>query len=311
MPGMPLRGIPARRIVRTGQPGGTAMKSRIVASAFAAALVSASVTALADPIEDTQIEINGGEVVLPTRAPAPEFLKDTFDEVMSGWLYRDPDTRAMETDDFENPGMIFVDQGIDLWNAVEGSEGKSCASCHNEIEDSMKGVRAHMPKMSEAGDDLWSLENFVNNCRVERMGAEEWGWNSAEMKNMTSAISLQSRGDPVDVAIDGPAAEWWEKGKEIYYTRYGQLELGCFNCHEENAGNMIRADHLSQGQINGFPTYRLKDAGIVSIHQRFTGCVRDTRAETFKPGSPEFRALELYVASRGAGLPVEGVAVRH
>jgi hypothetical protein len=36
---------------------------------------------------------------------------------------------------------------------------------------------------------------------------------------------------------------------------------------------------------------------------RFKGCVRDTRAETFKPGSAhEFIALELYVASRGNGL---------
>ena len=70
-------------------------------------------------------------------------------------------------------------------------------------------------------------------------------------------------------------------------------------------------DHLSQGQINGFPTYRLKDAGILSAQQRFVGCVRDTRAETFKPNSDEFKALELYVASRGNGLMVEGVSVRH
>ncbi|HRO14818.1 MAG TPA: sulfur oxidation c-type cytochrome SoxA [Paracoccus sp. (in: a-proteobacteria)] len=287
------------------------MTSRIAAAALAAALAAAAGMAGADPIDAPEIVINDGEVTLPTRAPAPDFLKDTLPEVLSGWLFRDEDTRAMEMDDFENPGMVFADQGLDAWSAVEGTEGKSCASCHNGIEDSMKGVRAHMPKMNEAGDDLWSLENFVNDCRVNRMGAEEWGWNSPEMKNMTSAISLQSRGEPVKVAIDGPAAEWWEKGKDIYYTRYGQLELGCFNCHEQYAGKMIRADHLSQGQINGFPTYRLKDAGIVSIHQRFAGCVRDTRAETFKAGSPEFRALELYVASRGAGLPVEGVSVRH
>ena len=73
---------------------------------------------------------------------------------------------------------------------------------------------------------------------------------------------------------------------------------------------MIRADHLSQGQLSGFPVYRLKDAGLVGIQQRFKGCVRDTRAETFKEGSAEFRALELYVASRGDGLSVEGVGVR-
>jgi sulfur-oxidizing protein SoxA len=40
----------------------------------------------------------------------------------------------------------------------------------------------------------------------------------------------------------------WEQGREIYYTRFGQLELSCANCHEQNYGNNIRADHLSQGR---------------------------------------------------------------
>jgi sulfur-oxidizing protein SoxA len=130
------------------------------------------------------------------------------------------------------------------------------------------------------------------------------------MTAMEALISVQSRGMPVNVAIDGPAAEYYEKGKEIYYTRYGQLELSCANCHEQNYGNFIRADHLSQGQINGFPTYRLKNAGLVQTHNRFRGCIRDTRAETFAVGSPEFIALEVYVASRGNGLSVEGPSVR-
>ena len=44
-------------------------------------------------------------------------------------------------------------------------------------------------------------------------------------------------------------------------------------------GHYIRADHLSQGKTNGFPTYRLKQANLVSLHNRFRGCIRDTRAE--------------------------------
>jgi sulfur oxidation c-type cytochrome SoxA len=90
----------------------------------------------------------------------------------------------------------------------------------------------------------------------------------------------------VNVAIDGPVASTWEQGREIYYTRFGQLELSCANCHEQNYGNNIRADHLSQGQINGFPTYRLKQANLVSVHNRFRGCIRDTRAETFRSAAP-------------------------
>jgi sulfur-oxidizing protein SoxA len=282
----------------------------LTGAGLAIAALSAGV-ALADPDTEAKlvVETDAGPVELATVAAAPEHLSGVFDSVYSGWTFRIEGTRVLQMDDFDNPGFVFVDQGIDLWNAVEGTEGKACASCHEGIEK-MAGVRAAMPKMNAAGDDLWSLENFVNDCRVNRMGAEAWKWNAGEMKAMTAALSVQSRGMPVSVATDGPAQSWWEKGKEIYYTRYGQLELSCANCHEDSMGAFIRSDHLSQGQINGFPTYRLNGDGMVSIHQRFTGCIRDTRGEPFKPGSEEFRALELYVASRGATLPIEGLAVR-
>jgi len=111
--------------------------------------------------------------------------------------------------------------------------------------------------------------------------------------------------------MDGAAQCTWEMGQEIYCTRYGILELSWASCHEQNYGNNIRADHLSQGQINGFPTYRLRNSRLNSVHGRFRGCVRDTRAETFSPGSDEFIALELYLASRGNGLTVEGPSVRN
>ena len=116
---------------------------------------------------------------------------------------------------------------------------------------------------------------------------------------------------PISVKIDGDAATQWEAGKELYYTRVGQLDMSCANCHEENYGNMIRADHLSQGQINGFPTYRLKNAKLNSIHARFKGCMKNIRATPYKEGSDEFKALELYLASRANGLSVETPSVRN
>ncbi|MGB5868862.1 MAG: sulfur oxidation c-type cytochrome SoxA [Albidovulum sp.] len=262
----------------------------------------------ADPVDDTFV-LNG-ETELVTRTVAPAHIADKLDEVMSGWLFRGTETRAMQTDDFDNPGMIFVEQAEDLWNAVDGSEGKSCSSCHG-ASDSMAEVRPTYPKYVEAAGEVRTLEMQVNDCRETRMGAEPWKYNGGDMVNMTALLAAVSRGHPVNVAIDGPAQSTWEMGQELYYTRTGQLELSCANCHEANYGKMIRADHLSQGQINGFPTYRLKNTKLNSVHDRFKGCIRDTRAETYKPGSPEFIALELYVASRGNGLSVEGPSVRN
>ena len=254
--------------------------------------------------------IVNGEIEMVTEVAAPDHL-EYMDTIRSGWTFRTAETQVLQMDDFDNPGMIFVDQGIDQWNQVAGSEGKSCASCHGDAEDSMVGVRAVYPKWNEEAGEVRTLAMQVNDCRENQMGAEPYKYDSGPMANMEALISVQSRGMPVNVAIDGPVAETWAQGKELYYTRTGQLELSCANCHEDNYDNYIRADHLSQGQINGFPTYRLKNAKLNTVHGRFKGCVRDTRAETFSPGSPEFVALELYVASRGNGLSVEGPSVRN
>ena len=259
--------------------------------------------------EDANLVING-EDELVVRTAAPDHLKDNLDEVISGWVFRSDETQALQMDDFDNPGMIFVDQGADAWAAVDGSAGKSCASCHGE-PDSMAGVRAVYPKWNEDAGEVRTLAMQINDCRENQMGAKPYGYTSGSMANMEALISVQSRGMPVNVAIDGPAQSTWEKGKELYYARTGQLELSCANCHEDNYGNYIRADHLSQGQINGFPVYRLKNAKLNGVHSRFKGCVRDTRAETYSPGSEDFIALELYVASRSNGLSVESPSVRN
>jgi sulfur-oxidizing protein SoxA len=273
------------------------------------AALSLAGPALAGGPDDDTMVING-ETEMVTKTAAPDHV-DALSEIISGWHFRSDETQSLQLDDFDNPGMIFVDQGIDQWNKVEGAANASCATCHENPEDSMKGVRAVYPKWNEEAGEVRTLAMQINACRTENMEAEPYKYDSGPMANMEALISVQSRGMPVNVAIDGPAAETWEMGKELYYTRTGMLEMSCATCHEQNYGNHIRADHLSQGHVNGFPVYRLKNARLNTVHGRFKGCVRDTRAETYSPGSAEFIALELYVASRGNGLSVEGPAVRN
>ncbi|WP_158966333.1 sulfur oxidation c-type cytochrome SoxA [Chachezhania sediminis] len=284
----------------------TTALARIAAAFAVSGLVLAASQAAAD--EEAELVVNG-DIEMVTKTAAPDHV-EAFDEIYSGWRFRSDETQALQMDDFDNPGMIFVDKAIDDWNTPDGAEGKSCADCHGAPEE-MRGVRAVFPKYVEAAGEVQTLEMAINDCRENRMGAEPWKYTGGDMVDMTALLAAVSRGLPVDVAIDGPAHDMWEKGKEMYYTRYGQLELACANCHEDHYGDMIRADHLSQGQTNGFPAYRLKNAKLNSVQDRFKGCIRDTRAETFAPGSPDFVALELYVASRGNGLSVEGPSVRN
>ncbi|MEX0369890.1 MAG: sulfur oxidation c-type cytochrome SoxA [Tateyamaria sp.] len=269
------------------------------------ALVVAGLAGTAAAQDNNSLSIDGADMVTEVAAPAHV---ENLDTIYSGWRFRSGETQALEMDDFDNPAFVFVDQGIDLFDKVDGTEGKACSSCHENVED-FAGLRTQLPKVKDG--ELVAMEDLVNGCRTERMGAEPWKWSGSQMTAVTALIGLQSRGMPMSVAIDGEAAPFWEQGKELYYTRVGQLDMSCSNCHEDNYGVMIRADHLSQGQINGFPTYRLKNAKLNSIHGRFKGCMKNIRATPFAEGGDEFKALELYLASRGQGLSVETPSVRN
>jgi len=282
----------------------------VAACALGTFATVATVATVASADENGSLIVNG-EIEMVTRTGAAAHLDGALSEVISGWLYRADETQALQLDDFDNPGMIFVDQAMDRWTEVEGTEGKSCSSCHDDVAVSMKGVRTGYPKWNDTAGEVRTLAMQINDCRENQMGADKWKYTGGKMAAMEALVGVQSRGMPVNVAIDGPVASTWEKGKEMYYARTGQLELSCASCHEVNFGNHIRSDYLSQGHINGFPVYRLKNTKLNTAHARFKGCVRDTRAETYAPGSADFVALELYVASRGNGLSVETPSVRN
>ncbi|WP_209017430.1 sulfur oxidation c-type cytochrome SoxA [Roseibium aggregatum] len=279
-----------------------------LATLLAVAVVSASTAALAGGPADDKLVIDD-EIEIKTRVAAPE--GHPLDELISGWHYRTDETRALEADSFQNPGMLYVERGEEIWNTVDGAAGKSCASCHEDSESFLKGLGASYPKWDADAERPINIELQINKCREENMEAKPYKFDAADQKALTTYIKHQSLGMPVEVDLtQGDMESWWDKGEELYYTRTGQLNLSCATCHEDYNGNYIRADHLSQGNVNGFPTYRLKQSAMVSLHNRFRGCIRDTRA-AFPPAfSDDLMALEVYVTWRGSGLGVETPAVR-
>lgn len=229
---------------------------------------------------------------------------------MSGRHFATPETLAIQDDDFQNPAMLWVEEGEQAWNTVEGAAGKSCASCHNDATQTMRGVRARYPAWDARRNRLMTLEQRVNNCRTEHMQAPAHAIDSRPLNAMTSYIGLQSRGMPVNVDISGPARAAFDAGEHFYNTRRGQLDMRCGSCHEDNYGKQLRADLLSQGMSNGFPTYRLKEQRVISLQYRLQGCVNDVRGQAPAMGGEEFTNLEFYLAWRAQGLPVETPSVR-
>lgn len=228
----------------------------------------------------------------------------------SGYTYLSAENQQLQDDDFANPGLLWVEQGEKLWHQADGATGLSCASCHGDPAESMRGVRTRYPRFDPRRGKLINLDQQINRCRQERLQAMPYPYESEALLGLATFVSAQSRGLPIDVRIDGPAAPFFEAGKAFYFRRRGQLDLACYHCHDRLAGQRLRGDVVSQGQINGFPVYRHTWQTLGSTHRMFAWCNVSVRAEAYPYGADEYVNLELFVAWRGRGLPVETPAIR-
>ena len=59
----------------------------------------------------------------------------------SGYTYAQPETQAIQDDDFENPAFLLVDLAAELWEKTEGEAGKACTSCHEDAVERPDGLR--------------------------------------------------------------------------------------------------------------------------------------------------------------------------
>lgn len=221
-----------------------------------------------------------------------------------------PEIRAMQNDEFANPGMLWVTRGEKLWGEPAGKEAKACASCHGDATKSMKGVATHYPRVDPAAAQLVNLAGRVNLCRERHQHAEPLASEADAMLALTAYITYQSRGMPMSVAIDSQNGRFFERARERYYARLGQMNLSCAQCHDQNWGRTLYADKVSQGHGTGWPAYRLEWQTFGSLQRRLRACFSGVRAEMPEYGSRELVELELFLAWRATGLAIEAPGVR-
>jgi len=220
------------------------------------------------------------------------------------------EVRAMQADEFANPGMLWVARGERLWREPAGRDGRTCASCHGEAPVSMKGVATRYPQVDTPAGQLVNIAGRVNLCRERHQHAEPLPLESEPLLALTAYVTYQSRGLPMSVRIDGNAATHFERARERYYRRLGQMNLSCAHCHDQNWGRTLFNETLSQGHGTGWPGYRLEWQNLGSLQRRLRACYSGLRAEMPDYGSRELVELELFLAWRATGLPIEAPGVR-
>ena len=228
----------------------------------------------------------------------------------SSYQLMSPDTKAMQDDPLLNPATFAVLDGQALWQAAAGTQKVACASCHGDATVSMKGVAASFPKLSAAGRPLLNLEGRINQCRTEHQGAAPWPPESKPLLSLSALVASQSKGMPITVERDAGNAAHLEAGERLFNLRLGQLNLSCAQCHAERPGQKLAGSLIPQAHPTAYPIYRLEWQAVGSLERRLRNCLTGVRAEPYALGSLEMRELELFLAWRARGMPLESPGVR-
>ena len=231
-------------------------------------------------------------------------------ERRSGYDFMSRETRAMQDDDSANPGMLWVLEGEGLWNRKPGAASRSCAACHGDARVSMRGVAARQPSFDAAQGRPVSLEQRINVCRINQQKAPSLAWESRELLALTAYVARQSRGLPIDPAVDQRTQPFLDAGRAAFQRRQGQLNLACSQCHDDNWGRRLAGNVIPQAHPTGYPLYRLEWQSLGSLERRLRNCLVGMRAEPYDYGAPELVDLELFLMWRAREMTFEAPAVR-
>lgn len=232
-----------------------------------------------------------------------KFPNIKFDDYVYGALNFSADALDQYKSIMEFPPYdAQVDQGRKLWE-TPFKNGKKYTDCGNVG----KNMAGHYPYFDEKLGKVVTYEMAINSCRRANGEAE---YDYADMKTMgllTAYSRSLSDGMRMSVKVEGPKAlEAYEKGKQFFFQRRGQLSFSCAHCHMQQVGMTLRTELLSPalGHAVHWPEFRAGE-NVTTLQTRYTQCNSQVRAVPFKQGSEEYNNLEYFHSYISNGLPMQ------
>ncbi|MCG8426758.1 MAG: sulfur oxidation c-type cytochrome SoxA [Chromatiales bacterium] len=265
----------------------------------------------------TALVISGAVMASPEedRAIFQKYFKERFpavptEEFANGVYSIDPVGREnWEAIEEFPPYETFIDAGQEMWEKPFAN-GKTYKDCFPDGP----AIAGKYPHWDKKKGSVITLPMALNAC-LKANGEKPLKYKKGPINNILSYIAYESRGQVTNVVIpkdDPRAMEAYEMGKKFYFTKRGQLNFSCANCHLQNAGMRLRTEILSPalGHTTHFPVYRSKWGTVGSLHRRFTGCNKQVRAKPFKAHGEEYRNLEYFLTYQSNGLELNGPGAR-
>jgi sulfur-oxidizing protein SoxA len=257
------------------------------------------------------------------KKPAPEADFETFrsyfttkfhtvklEDFVNGPYSMNEDMRKQWEEKEQFPPYDFaVDKGKELFEK-KFKNGKSFADCFPE---GGIGIRQNYPYFDTNTGQVVTLELAVNAC-LGQNGEQQYSYVQDDMAAITAYMAFTSRGKPFSIKIpdDPRAVQAYEKGKEYFYTRRGQLNFSCASCHVQYPGDRIRAEVLAPalGITAAMPIYRSEWGGMGTTTRRFMTCNSQIRATPLQPQDEFYRDVEYFLSYMSNGLPISGPGAR-
>ncbi len=161
-----------------------------------------------------------------------------------------------------------------------------------------------------------TITGDINNCLLEN-GADTLDGMSSDMARLVAAFKSPWSGQVMDIDFRSEEIrQLYQKGRQYFWAKRGQMNFSCANCHVHNAGNQLRGDVLSAalGHSTGYPAYStawsLDGNAMGTLHRRYAQCNALVGAAPLAAQSEEYIALEVYQAIMNSGVPIKAPSQR-
>ena len=286
------------------------MKKILLFLAILGVLAGTISTAMADPAADLDNFREFFKKKFPTVA---------FDEYANG-LYALPgmdEYRAQwELINEFPPFELGFSEGKKRWETPFKS-GETFANC---FKNGGKNIAQGYPYWDETSQKVRSAEMDLNDC-LKKNGEPEYTdldkdqTARVKLAQLTAYFYSLSKGQRIKIDVSSPGAvKAYEDGKKFWWSRRGQLNFACANCHMDLAGKNFGGNQplsAALGHTTAWPAQRLEWGRLESLHQRYATCNSQVRAKPFKRGSETYNNLQLYETYMSSGLPLTAPAMRN
>ncbi len=232
-----------------------------------------------------------------------------LEDYVYGAMIANPGARTQYEQIMEFPPFLYdIEAGKRIWERPFRN-GRTFADC---FPDGGRNVAGNYPYFDEQLGRVVTFENALNAC-LRQNGEPEMAYGQRDPLGVLTAYARTlSDGMPMNVKVDTPAARaHYDRGKDLFYRRIGQLNAACAGCHQYNAGNTMRMEIISPalGLATHWPIFRGGEE-LMTFQGRFKRCMEQMRAVPYGYDSEEWNDLEYFLSYLSNGIPLQSSVFR-